>query len=82
MSVLKLDQNEVDIIQKAHAKVQILEEMYSDNSKDDDLRGKILADLADAKLDFERAKEEYVVSKIPSNAEWSLDYATAVVTYK
>lgn len=81
MSVLNLEKSEVDTIQKAHAKVQVLEEMYSDNSKDDALRSKIVSDLAAAKLEFEQMKDKYVVSKLPSGAEWSLDYATATVTY-
>ena len=76
MSVLNLEKSEVDAIQKAHAKVQVLEEMYSDNSKDDDLRSKIVSDLAAAKLEFEQMKDNSIaiffsgVSKVASEDEY------------
>ena len=78
---MQLDKNEVGIIQRAHAQVQALEEMYRENMSNAELRSIILNDLGDAKLTFERTKDELIVSKLPADVEWSLDYASGVVTF-
>lgn len=82
MSEIKLTQEEVKKVQDAHTLVDTLSDVYINNIANKEVKAEILKDLSDAKLAFEKIKEEVITPKLHGSGEvnWSLDYNTGIVT--
>lgn len=82
MTQITLTQEETSKVQKAHALVDALNEIYLININNDSVKETILADLSDAKAKFEQLKNEIILSKVPENHAWELDYLTCTLEIK
>lgn len=80
MSQIKLTEEEVKKVQSAHVLYDTLTEIYKNSLDDKETKAKILADLTDAKVAFDKAKDEVVVPKVPAGGNWELNYSTGIVT--